>query len=164
MFEDEYFYFGILRGSGDMMKRSIAKWTGTIIFVIMHILMQDMMVHNPWYRITKNSTHQFLLRKSLVIDMNSILNKICYHGAQMVINILVCPPTGAIEWFFDAQEWLNTTIKTLNQYTNREIIVRDKPMDPQVATQAGITQLVGFNKKTIDKPLDMRIWQMLTQW
>ena len=53
MFEDEYFYFGILRGSGDMMKRSMAN--GWDYYFCDHAYFNaGHDGHNPWYRITKN--------------------------------------------------------------------------------------------------------------
>ena len=152
MFEDVYFYFGILRGAGDMMKRSISN--GWDYYFCDHAYFKS--GHdgaNPWYRITKNG------------HVNSILSdrpsdRYDQHFKQDLLpwrkegrHILVCPPTGAIEWFFDTQNWLNTIVETLKQHTDREIIVRDKPMDPQVSTKAGVTQLVGFNKKNQDRPL-----------
>ena len=68
--------------------------------------------------------------------------------------IIVCPPTGAIEWMFDAQDWLSTTVKTLKQQTDREIVVRDKPLNPQIKIENGFTQLDGFMKNKIQKPLE----------
>ena len=153
MFEDVYFYFGILRGSGDMMKRSIAN--GWDYYFCDHAYFNA--GHegaNPWYRITKNSQVNSQMTEKTPHRYEQHFKQDLLPWKRDGHKIVVCPPTGAIEWFFDAQEWLNTTVKTLNQYTNREIIVRDKPMDPQVATRAGITQLIGFNKKTIDKPLE----------
>jgi hypothetical protein len=152
MFEDVYFYFGILRGSGDMMKRSIQN--GWDYFFCDHAYFNA--GHegaNPWYRITKNSQVNSVLTDKPSDRYDTHFQQDIKPWRTNGNKIIVCPPTGAIEWFFDAQEWLNTTVKTLKQHTDREIVVRDKPMDPQVATTAGITQLVGFNKKTIDKPL-----------
>jgi len=153
MFEDEYFYFGILRGAGDMMKRSITN--GWDYFFCDHAYFKA--GHdgaNPWYRITKNSqvnsqiTEQTPHRYEKYFKQDIVPYKTT--GAQIV----VCPPTGAIEWFFDAQQWLDTTVKTLKQQTDREIVVRDKPMNPQVNTVNGITQLTGFDKNKDQKPLE----------
>lgn len=153
MFEDEYFYFGILRGAGDMMKRSIKN--GWNYYFCDHAYFHaGHDGHNPWYRITKNAH-----TNSGFIEMPSdryerYFKQDLSPWRKEGKHILVCPPTGAIEWFFDAQEWLNTTVKTLKQHTDREIIVRDKPMDPQVSTKSGVTQIVGFNKSKEQKPLD----------
>lgn len=153
MFEDEYFYFGILRGSGDMMKRSIAN--GWDYYFCDHAYFNaGHDGHNPWYRITKNGHTNSALQERPSHRYEQYFKQDLLPWRNNGKHILVCPPTGAIEWLFDAQEWLNTTVKTLNQYTNREIIVRDKPMDPQVATQAGITQIIGFNKIKDQKPLE----------
>ena len=152
MFEDVYFYFGILRGAGDMMKRSIQN--GWEYYFCDHAYFNA--GHegaNPWYRITKNSQVNSTLTDKPSDRYNTYFKQDIKPWRTNGDKIIVCPPTGAIEWFFDTQDWLNTTVETLKQHTDREIVVRDKPMDPQVATRAGITQLVGFNKKTIDKPL-----------
>ena len=54
MFEDVYFYFGILRGSGDMMKRSIQN--GWDYYSCDHAYFNaGHSGSNPWYRITKNN-------------------------------------------------------------------------------------------------------------
>jgi hypothetical protein len=152
MFEDEYFYFGILRGAGDMMKRSMVN--GWDYYFCDHAYLDA--GHDgadPWYRITKNSQVNSVLRDRPADRYENNFKHDIKPWRRSGSKIIVCPPTGAIEWFFDAQDWLNTTVETLKQHTDREIVVRDKPMDPQVSTRAGITQLVGFNKKTIDKPL-----------
>lgn len=153
MFEDEYFYFGILRGAGDMMKRSIIN--GWDYFFCDHAYFKA--GHdgsNPWYRITKNSQVNSQLTERPSDRYEQYFKQDIKPWKQNGKKIIVCPPTGAIEWFFDAQQWLDTTVETLKQQTDREIVVRDKPMDPQVSTQAGVTQLVGFNKKNIDRPLE----------
>ena len=60
--------------------------------------------------------------------------------------ILVLPPTNAIANFFNAQDWLDKTINTLKQNTDRQIDVREKPYNPTVAIDH-----VGATVK-IDKP------------
>jgi len=153
MFEDVYFYFGILRGAGDMMKRSIA--SGWDYYFCDHAYFKA--GHdgsNPWYRITKNGhvNSSLVDRPADRYEQNFKQDLLPWRTNGQ--HILVCPPTGAIEWFFDTQDWLDATVKTLKQHTDREIIVRDKPFDPQVSTQGGVTQLVGFNKKNQDRPLE----------
>lgn len=45
--------------------------------------------------------------------------------------ILVCPPTKSISTFFDCEQWLENTMADLKKYTDREIIVREKPYNPE---------------------------------
>jgi hypothetical protein len=155
MLQDEYFYFGILRGTGDMLKRSIQnKWD---YYSCDHAYFNaGHSGSNPWYRITKNNLISSTMVERSADRYEKFFKQDLLPWRQPSKNnkIVVCPPTGAIEWFYDTQNWLNTTVKTLKQHTSREIIVRDKPMDPQVATKNGITTLTGFNKSVQDKPLD----------
>ena len=45
--------------------------------------------------------------------------------------ILVCPPTDSISTFFNCQNWLKETLLELKKYSDREIIVRQKPYNPK---------------------------------
>ena len=148
--DDEYFYWGILRGSGDMIKRGEHDY----YFCDHAYFKAGHEGANPWYRITKNGHVNSQLQPRSSDRYEKYFAQDIVPWNRNGSHIVVCPPTGAIEWMFDAQNWLNTTVSALKRKTDREIIVRDKPMDPQVATKAGITQLIGFNKKTIDKPLE----------
>ena len=47
--------------------------------------------------------------------------------------ILVLPPTNAIANFFHEEAWLENTLKTIKQNTDREIDVREKPYNPTIA-------------------------------
>ncbi len=146
--EDDYFFFGILRGSGDMMKRA-----NSYYFADHAYFKAGHDNHPAWYRITKNG------------HVNSELKDVPKHRYEKNFfrplkpwrktgsKIVVCPPTGAIEWYFDSAGWLEASIKTLKQHTDREIVVRDKPMNPQVSKKNGITTLSGFNKNKDQKPL-----------
>lgn len=147
--QDEYFYFGILRGSGDMLKRSIANdWD---YYYCDHAYFLAGHQHpDPWYRITKNNLVSSNMRQKVSDDRYKKYFEqelLPWRKDSLFSKIIVCPPTGAIEWFYDTHNWLTTTVQALKQQTTREIVVRDKPMDPQVATKNGITQLIGFNKR-----------------
>ena len=70
--DDEYFYWGILRGSGDMIKRG-----GHDYYFCDHAYFKAGHKNNPnWYRVTKMQTLILLLLNKILTDMNSILNKI----------------------------------------------------------------------------------------
>ena len=62
--------------------------------------------------------------------------------------ILVLPPTNAIANFFNVKTWLDNTLKTLKENTDRPIEVREKPYNPTVAIDH-----VGATVK-IDKPTE----------
>jgi len=151
--EDIYFYFGILRGAGDMLKRSMQN--GWDYFFTDHAYFNA--GHdgpNPWYRITKNGHVNSTVVERPADRFEQNFAKQILPWRKQGSKIIVCPPTGAITWFYDIQNWLSTTVEALKQQTDREIVVRDKPMDPQVSTNAGITNIVGFNKMTEDRPLE----------
>jgi len=151
--KDVYFYFGILRGAGDMMKRSIAN--GWDYFFTDHAYFNGgHFSPNPWYRITKNAQVNITIKNRPSDRFEQIFAKQILPWQESGNKIIICPPTGAITWFYDLQTWLSTTLEALRKQTDREIIVRDKPMDPQVGTNAGITNLVGFNKTSEDRPLE----------
>ena len=52
-----------------------------------------------------------------------------YHRSGK--KIMVCPPTSSISTFFKCEDWLANTMKKLKESTDREIIVRDKPYNPE---------------------------------
>ena len=60
--------------------------------------------------------------------------------------ILVLPPTNAIANHFGVQDWLENTLKTLANNTDRQIDIREKPYNPTVELDH-----VGATVK-IDKP------------
>jgi hypothetical protein len=45
--------------------------------------------------------------------------------------VMVCPPTQSIGTFFNCEDWLEKTTKKLKESTDREIIVREKPYNPE---------------------------------
>lgn len=153
--QDEYFYFGLLRGSGDMLKRSIANdwdyyYCDHAYFLAGHEN------PDPWFRVTKNNLVASHMSKKLPGDRYEKYFKqdlLPWRKDSLFSKIIVCPPTGAVEWFYDTHNWLTTTVQALKQQTTREIVVREKPMDPQVATKNGITHLIGFNKRDDAVPL-----------
>ena len=65
--------------------------------------------------------------------------------------ILVCPPTNAIQQFFGCTDWLEKTMKELKSNTDREIIVRDKPYNPETYIDANGVMRTGENKTTTPK-------------
>lgn len=63
--------------------------------------------------------------------------------------ILVCPPTNSIKTFFECESWLDSTLEQLKKNTDREILVREKPYNPEAQLGAdGIIHTGGNNSKT----------------
>ena len=65
--------------------------------------------------------------------------------------VLVCPPTNAIQQFFNIPNWLDETLDTLRKHTDREIIVREKPYNPETYLDASGTMRTGENKTVSEK-------------
>jgi len=71
--------------------------------------------------------------------------------------ILVCPPTNSISTFFKCENWLNDTLAELKQNTDREIIVREKPYNPEAQLGSDGTIHTGENStKAPKEPIDWR--------
>lgn len=71
--------------------------------------------------------------------------------------ILVCPPTNAIQEFFGVSNWLENTLKELRKHTDREIIIREKPYNPEVQVGAdGIIQTGKNNSSHPNKKIDWK--------
>jgi len=148
--DDEYFYWGILRGSGDMMKRG-----GHDYYFCDHAYFNAGHNQNPnWYRIVKNGHICNTIQEVTPhrYEQNFKQHIVPYRTTGS--HVVVCPPTGAIEWFFDIHSWLDTTVKTLKQQTDREIVVRDKPMNPKVKMVNGQSVFQGMEKNKDQGSLD----------
>ena len=149
---DTYAFLGVLRGSGDMLKRCMLN--NYDYYFIDHAYFLGGHDKKPaWYRVTKNGHNAYQIQDR-PSDRYEKYFKQDIKPWRSGNKIIVCPPTGAIEWMFDTQSWLNDTVETLKQHTDREIVVRDKPMNPQVKRIDGITTINGFVKTTVDRPLD----------
>lgn len=149
--QDTYAFLGILRGSGDMLKRCMTN--NYDYYFIDHAYFLGGHDKKPaWYRVTKNG-HVNSELKQRDSDRYEKYFQQDIKPYRTGSKIIICPPTGAIEWMFDAQDWLSNTVETLKQHTDREIVVRDKPMNPQVKRIDGVTTINGFAKSKKDKPL-----------
>jgi len=148
---DTYAFLGVLRGSGDMIKKCIQK--NYDYYFIDHAYFDAGHNKKPsWYRVTKNDHVQNKLLDCTSDRWHKYFNK-SIKPWRTGNKVIVCPPTGAMEWMFDTHDWLNTTVDALKQKTDREIVVRDKPMNPQVKRIDGVTTINGFVKTTQDNPL-----------
>ena len=98
-----------------------------------------------WLRITKNKHCQNIMQKR-PSDRYEKNFKQDIKPWKKGKKILVLPPTNAIANFFNVKDWLDKTLTTLKQNTDRTIEIREKPYNPTVAIDH-----VGATVK-IDKP------------
>ena len=99
-----------------------------------------------WLRITKNKHCQNLLINDKTDRYEKYFKRELKPWNKNGKKILVLPPTNAIANHFNVKDWLDKTINTLKQNTDRPIDVREKPYNPTVAVDH-----VGATVK-IDKP------------
>jgi len=135
--------FGILRGTDMVYKHCV---NNQIKFFFMDRPYWGMSRQVPyWLRITKNE-HV----KNFIEDRPDDRFKATfpyeiqpYHKNGK--KILVCPPTNAIAQFFECKDWLERTMKELEKHTDREIIVREKPYNPETYLDANGVMRTGEN-------------------
>ena len=121
--------YGILAGSGE-----VYKWCekeNRNFYFMDHGYFTNAHDHPHWLRITKNKHCQNTLQERPT-DRYEKHFKQDIKPWNKGKKILVLPPTNAISNFFDATDWLDHTIKTLKQNTDREIEVREKPYNPTI--------------------------------
>lgn len=71
-------------------------------------------------------------------------------------NIVVCPPSNAIQEFFGVQDWLDNTLKTLKENTDRPVIVKTKGYNPIIGyDNQGAMKVIG---KDNNPPLGKLDW------
>ncbi len=70
-------------------------------------------------------------------------------------NIIVCPPSNAIKEFRGVHNWLDTTLKTLKENTDRPIIVKTKGYNPLIGVDTnGGYFVAGKDKQKPSGPID----------
>ena len=78
-----------------------------------------------------------------------------YHKSGK--KIMICPPTSSISTFFGCENWLDRTLEGLRANTDREIVVRDKPYNPEAyIDKHGIMRTGENNTKTQKEKIDWR--------
>ena len=69
--------------------------------------------------------------------------------------ILIVPPSHSIAEMFNGKNWLNDTLKILKQNTDREIVVREKPYNPEAIIDSTGKMMPGESKnKQPTKPFE----------
>jgi hypothetical protein len=71
-------------------------------------------------------------------------------------NILVLPPSLATQFLFpESKNWLDQTVRVLRTKTKKNIVVREKPMQPMLDTRNNIIDRVRYDHPlTIEQELD----------
>ena len=142
--EENLTMYGILAGSGE-----IYKWCekeDKDFYFMDHGYFTN--AHNTphWLRITKNKHCQNILQERPTDRYEKHFKQDIKPWNKQGGKILVLPPTNAIANFFNAKGWLDDTLKTLKENTDRQIDVREKPYNPTVEIDH-----VGATVK-VDKP------------
>jgi len=114
--------WGVLRGSKDVIDRTAEK--DGIFFYIDHAYFDRGHMKN--YRITRNRFEAGRIRRCPPDRIQALGVKLepWRRGGDYV---LVCPPTDYFIKAHGCASWLKDTLAELKQYTDRQIIVREKP-------------------------------------
>ena len=109
--------YGILRGCDNAMKEADEYW---------HIDHGYFGARNQYYRITRNAilhdgkgNHDWDKFNKFNIKFNNWKKDGRY--------IVICPPSVPMISFLEIHGWLDNTIKEIRKYTNREIVLSQKP-------------------------------------
>ena len=126
--DNEYFFLGILRGSGSMYKRC-KKLNYNFYYADHAYFYNDNFPKTSCYRITKNhhvNTKLLNCKSDRYEKFSSI--KIENWFANKGDNILVLPPDYYMCKFTNNFEWLEETINIIKRNTDRKIIIRERPV------------------------------------
>ena len=123
--------YGILAGSGEVYKWCVKEKKD--FYFMDHGYFTNAHDSPHWLRITKNKHCQNTMQERPSDRYEKHFKQTLKPWNTTGAKILVLPPTNAIANFFNAQDWLDKTIDTLKQNTDRKIDVREKPYNPTVA-------------------------------
>ena len=126
---EELTMYGILAGSGE-----VYKWCekeNRNFYYLDHGYFTNAHDSPHWLRITKNGHCQNVLQQRST-DRYEKHFKQDIKPWNKGKKILVLPPTNAIANFFSATDWLDETVQTIKENTDREIDVREKPYNPTI--------------------------------
>jgi len=122
--------YGILAGSGEVYKW--CKKENKDFYFMDHSYFSNAHDHPHWLRITKNAHCQTKLIERPADRYEKYFKKDIKKWNKNGAKILILPPTNAIANFFNAEDWLDNTLKILRKNTDRELVVREKPYNPGV--------------------------------
>ena len=140
---------GILRGTGMMLKD--AKNRGIDYYYMDHAYYNPGYSGKGWMRITKNGHACTTLRPCdssayegfAASQEKNIMQP--WFGKAKGNKIIVCPPTHAVQWFFNEYDWEAKIVEQLKKILPEEdhyrIIVRQKPKEPIVDPKGNLLTL-----------------------
>lgn len=146
---DAVCFFGILRGTNLVWK--FCKENNIDFFYMDRPYWGESRTSPYWLRIEKNNhvKNKIETRPDDRFKKTFKGNLLPYHKNGK--KILVCPPTESIGVFFNCQDWLKKTLEILNNNTDREIIVRNKPYNPTASFDKEGIIVTGKNTTTVGK-------------
>jgi len=139
---------GILRGSGLAMKQ--AKSEGIDYYYMDHAYFNPGYSGKGWMRITKNGHACNTLKPCNADGYNGFAassSKNIMHpwSGPKGDKIIICPPTHAVQWFFEDYNWETSVVERLKNILPPEqhdrIVVRPKPKEPIVDEKGNLLQL-----------------------
>jgi hypothetical protein len=151
---------GILRGTGLLIREAAQKKID--YYYMDHAYFNQGYSGQGWIRITKNSHSINYISKSdgsrwknFFSQKNPIKNWVKQTENK---NILIIPPTNAIQWFFSAEKWTQKMLKSLEKCSSKdtEIIVRKKTNEPIVDAKGNLIRL---QENHVSRPLEDDIIQ-----
>ena len=130
--EGEVVMYGILAGSGEIYKQ--CQEQNKNFYYMDHSYFANAHDKPHWLRVTKNNHCQNTLTTDKPDRYEKYWKRDLKKWNKGGKKILVLPPTHAIANFFHVESWLDDTLKTLKQHTDRQIDVREKPYNPTITT------------------------------
>lgn len=120
--------WGVLRGSKVVIDEAIKR--GTIFYYIDHAYFDR--GHRKSYRITRDRFEAGPVRdcpddRFAALDIDVAPWK---SGGRFIV---VCPPTAHFIKAHNCADWLETTLATLKRFTDREVVIREKPSTGQMS-------------------------------
>tara|TARA_R110000782_G_scaffold111828_3_gene201742 strand:- start:4251 stop:5162 length:912 start_codon:yes stop_codon:yes gene_type:complete len=139
---------GILRGTGLLLKE--AKQRGIDYYYMDHAYFNPGYGGKSWMRVTKNGHACTTLKPCDATAYNAFAanqekNLMDYWHGPKGDKIIVCPPTHAVQWFFDDYNWENSIVERLKNILPKDqhdrIVIRHKPKEPIVDERGNLIQL-----------------------
>jgi hypothetical protein len=139
---------GILRGTGLLLKE--AKQKGIDYYYMDHAYFNPGYSGKGWMRVTKNGHACTTLKPCDATAYNAFAvsqekNVMDYWHGPRGDKIIVCPPTHAVQWFFDDYNWENSIVQQLKdmlpQNQHDRIVIRQKPKEPIVDARGNLMGL-----------------------
>lgn len=135
--KNTYFFLGILRGSGAMYKRCQAL-EYDFFYADHAYLFNDKYPKTSCYRITKNHHVNFNIFECKSDRYEMFKSKPILPWKNNGGKILILPPDYYMSLFTNSFDWLEKTVNTIKKYTDRKIIIRERPVPKEFYDQLPI--------------------------